>query len=406
MLSKIKRLFKKEEKTSEIGFDNLADFLESELNEKITDIKSKTELQIDLIINEFQNLKKIIDDMEGKKSNNMFADNVKNRFCARAKNGIESIKKPPLSYEKIMNFFGDADNVLKDITNISITEFRHMHEFKDDMGLVSAKTRVIAEKLGRIKKENFSSLKKIYDAEKNSEKIRNLIALKKNLVMEIGLDEKEIISLEEEVKQKKEELDKIINSREMLAMEQTNSEIKEIENRMKSIEQRISTELGIARILKKFIHTVEIPKHDINVIEKYIENPAEAFLRGDTIRNIIENIIDSIEKNFFSVDEKEEEKIFDIMRKIDLVESMKKHYFEMEMELNEKISALHAYENINDKKHMIKKEIDFIEKESLKIKNRKIEKEEELNSIKIDDEIRLLENFVSDAIGREVKIIL
>src|SRR3989338_6461633 len=172
MLSKIKRLFKKEEKTSEIGFDNLADFLESELNEKITDIKSKTELQIDLIINEFQNLKKIIDDMEGKKSNNMFADNVKNRFCARAKNGIESIKKPLLSYEKIMNFFGDADNALKDISNISITEFRHMHEFKDDMGLVSAKTRVIAEKLGRIKKENFSSLKKKYDAEKNSEERR------------------------------------------------------------------------------------------------------------------------------------------------------------------------------------------------------------------------------------------
>ena len=392
MLGGIKNLFG--EKKLEIRIDDIPRILEERFRSDASRSLQSAAGQAEEIINEFESLKKMLSELFNKKGSDAFSESLKNKFCLRAAAEAEKIGIPKKNYESIKNFIHQAKNSLAEIGNISIKELRHLQAFRDGMKDISAKTREIEGKIKRMSLKNLEIARKMDEINKKIGKIKMLEEMEKNYKIRSEETEKINEELHKKIEEKKSEYHNFLRSEKFGELNGLKNDIADMEGRKKIIRQRIVTEFGISRALKKFCHE-SIEKNERHLAEKYIDSPADAFIEDMNME--IEFILDKIEEKPF-LDRHEKDKISGLKKRIYFLVQLRSEYFFIEKSIKEKKSLLPSYDYLFENKRAFEREIDEMNKIFLGIKK------EEFDGREIEGMRREIKEMLSELMRKNVII--
>lgn len=312
---------------SEVDIGEARRFLESEFRGDIDSESGRLSRIEDEISGASEGLKKSVQELDSIESSNSFTGSLKSRYCRKAMNAIENMKKPPGGYESKKEFSDSCAAVVKEISDIDIREFRHLGAFSIKMSKISSQISQInrlcssyasllsnsrtgdACAAGLMSKSIKLKSEGIVAMKNEAESLKSSYDFLKSRIHSIALESSEI----------REKIEDI---------EGTKSGMSESEKQKISIETALSTEFGsLERIIRKFMHDCEdlVEKNDIETMKRYINDAGDAFLHHDDGSVLMRNLIkmrDAITSGNFSCDEKTE-KIDRSIRSMDFFISMK-----------------------------------------------------------------------------------
>ncbi len=321
MLDKLKSMFNKE--TLDISFDNITYFL-SEYRDRSQ--KEKIDIAKEIVEAEIKKLSAIISGLSELKASDNYVNVLKDRFCEKA---LKSMGDLPKDYTLFISYVSSS---MSEISGISMKEFRHLQQFRQEMAKIASQIKLTEDKL--------SDMAKLFESsrEKKIGEISLLAEGMKKKKDDIARLDKELSELEKAIPfikdaAEKEERQSMEILNKLMSLESDVRErILSMEAERGIIKQRIGTEFGaIDKLLKKEQH--DNPQK-YRRLGDYIQNSADAFI-GDgelEIRTILEDIRPRAKKE----DPDKYEKILDLLRNIDFFDSMRAQY----IGLGRQISAI------------------------------------------------------------------
>ncbi len=275
-----------------------------------------------------------INALSAKSSENKYSDIVKGKFCARASELLGGIEYP----ESILDAEGfqiSTGKMLGEFGAMSIKEFRHLHAFKDGMKTIADGVKALensAAEIGKVLQ---------YPVSRNAMKIGAVLSsieecessINKLQTQAADIIEK-ISGIEELLKAKRKDVQKMMESSEYTRAEAMRNEMEKLNRNARTIEVKISEEFSqIERIFRKFSH---ISDYEIELVKKYTDDGFAAFLDDEDgkIKIILDRMRIAVESGKITIEEKKRHKLMDIMRSMSLFESLAAQYKEMKSRIS------------------------------------------------------------------------
>ncbi|MBI4162705.1 MAG: hypothetical protein HY513_03405 [Candidatus Aenigmarchaeota archaeon] len=334
--------------------------IESYLRNKFSDkIKSEEDRMLGLAssaYSKFDDLRKVLEEMEKKKAQKTFTESVKNSYCDRSLGAIDGLKEPNIS--NVTAFIQMSKIVSKAIAEINLKEFRHLQEFKTEMSRISQLTKTIKKEVDDLESSYESSI---------SRKIEQI----GSMISEISQSRKTFDDMESMLRdtgttlaRTKKESEDYKKRLESLMSDSNNSnlsELRRIEGQISVLKQKILNDLsGLDKIFKKMRHELRESK-DFDY-----DNVFEAFVKGEMeLKNLTEKTLEAINNHRITFEAKLKEKIHYVLKNFDEIYEMKEEYIDL-------IDSEEAL------KRSVKEKSEPIENERKKIKNELEEKNKEI----------------------------
>ncbi len=380
-----------------LRLEQIPSYLESK------ETKSRKKAFLDRIKPCFSGLRNMLDSLSSKTSSNNYSNMLKNKFCARSISIIDSLGNPETAYS--------CREAIKEIGNIDIKEFRHLHAFNDDMKSIAASinsiTRETEETLKLI--ESSDSFRKTSDAEGKFKRITSLAHGSAMLEKEMAQINCKLVEIEKSLRGKARELAEFSAREEFRRVESMDEELKYIEKNKATIKQKVVEEFaGIDRPMRKFRHakTFEnMPKECRDALDKYIYSGEALFSDNDLlIKKILENMKRAAETKEMEVEEKKYHRIMDILRNTGLLESLRDHYLSLVKKSSQLKEEREKYSGIAAEKRHMKNEISAMEKEipALKWKLEAVTKKKQEKEKEMATQAKELEAALREILGHEV----
>ncbi len=400
-------LFKKKEEappeekeTQNIDIDEVSGWLNSILDNRLSQAKSQA-ISIHMeIMNRFSEIKKSTDALASatfEKDDKTYAaaNMVKDSFVKKINSIVNNIPtiQGELNYMALKDSYSHIVDVLKDLKSASPKQkILLSNYFSRESNTVIGNIKEAEKRLDAFKKFLDSDAKVLEFVEDANLKIKEESDLLKQLK---SLEDKENIlsanrnELENRKNREASELENIFKSEEWAELNTLNEEIEIVKSRASDIKSRIEESLSaINRPLKKFEHLVNagyrIPREQEDALKRFIYTPFKAIMldSGESeLKNVLNALNNITKEKRVSLKPKEQERTLELIRKLGsetpwLKDSYKK-LVKKESDKKRKVKEIHP-DIINKKKELedsIKRgmqELIIIESE---IKNVKMEKE-------------------------------
>ncbi len=400
-------LFKKKEEappeekeTQNIDINEVSGWLNSILDNRLSQAKSQAINIHTEIINRFSEIKKSADALASatfEKDDKTYAaaNMVKDSFVKKINSIVNNIPtiQGELNYMALKDSYSHIVDVLKDLKSASPKQkILLSNYFSRESNTVIGNIKEAEKQLDAFKKFLDSDAKVLGFVEDANLKIKEESNLLKQLK---SLEDKENIlsanrnELENRKSREASELENIFKSEEWAELNTLNEEIEIVKSRALDIKSRIEESLSaINRPLKKFEHLVnagyQIPREQEDALKRFIYTPFKAIMldSGESeLKNVLNALNNITKEKRISLKPKEQERTLELIRKLGsetpwLKDSYKK-LVKKESDKKRKVKEIHP-DIINKKKELedsIKQSMQELIILESEIKNVKTEKE-------------------------------
>ncbi|MCX6818594.1 MAG: hypothetical protein NT129_01175 [Candidatus Aenigmarchaeota archaeon] len=365
MFNKLRELFSPKP-VIELGIEKIHEFIRNEFKADLEGAKKKISTMVEEIFREFSLLKALLNELKEKQHDVVFANSVKNKFCCRSLELIESLDKPEINYKALISFLEKSEYIINDISNIGFREMLHLRAFKEQMDSIAAKTKLIINK-NKIAKDFINAdalLEKLDKLDDKIKSIKNTQETINALNQYIMTTEKDIANSENELKEKKQQLDAFLKNDAFLKMNSIRTELEKLAKNKGSVKQKIATEFsGIEKMLKSYQHSGFATREEEKIINDYL-TASDAFLLDETleIRTLLEKVKHKIDNKELDAEGKRYNKLLYILKEISSIASLRNDYKEIKKAIAEKNEQRDELMPIFDEKASYEKEIDDAQK--------------------------------------------
>jgi len=409
MFNKLRELFSPKP-VIELGIEEIPDFLSNEFKADLEEAKKKISTMVEEIFREFSLLKALLNELKEKQHDVVFANSVKNKFCCRSIELIESLEKPEINYKALISFLEKSEYIINDISNIGFREMLHLRAFKKQMDSIAAKTKLIINK-NKIAKDFINTdtlLEKLDKLDDKIKSIKNTQETINALNQYIMTAEKDIANSENELKEKKQQLDAFLKNDAFLKMNSIRTELEALEKNKGRVKQKIATEFsGIEKVLKRYQHSGFATREEEKIINDYLTS-SDAFLLDEKLEigALLEKVRQKIDSKELDAEEKRYNKLLYILKEISSIASLRNEYREIKKDIAEKNGQRDELMPIFDEKAGYEKEIDDAQKRIADMLKKRDMLAAELESKKkgLETGKNNLEYMVRDMLKRDVSI--
>jgi|GEM_PF-4603174 len=376
-------LFRKETKT--LKMEEVPGFLREKFRGEIENLDNRLLNSVREIEADFIAVQDVLTVLEAKKSEQQYANIIKNRFCSNARGAISGVDFSRPSREVIES----SMKALKMMGEISMKEFRHLHAFKDDMSEIAEHSRSLENLLSAARKTILASpvtrMEEITRLAEKDAEMRNKLA---GLEDELNQESAAVTGMKNALEAKEIETGMINTA----ASPETDHLLKE----SVSIKSRIENEFsGMEKIFKKYAYFGDMTKEETDVLKDYIKGSGEAFLRDtDSVMKKILYSLDAFrDRKLLGIDDGRREKIRDLIRHFDFLVEMREAYQETETRMSrEKEERERENEAARGRVKAATSEADAIRKDIARLESR-------IRSVSLEKDV-----LEKDIIGAKTKV--
>jgi len=407
-------LFSKKKGRKELRLEDVDEFVRLNTEKEFSAAENRLRDGLNAAMKEINSLKSQLKELGKISSGNSFSDNVKNRYCERVL-GMLNVEAPDLDYSKITNFISAIENINKAANNLTIKEFKHMREFKANMGRISMQTKVIESKLKQLKNTAHGS---VIEKKEKIKKCLNWINELNEKIFLLNEESEKINCRKDEIEKEANKLDLELGRFEKNGLQaKFDNELKEleaIEKHRDLIKQNIETEFGgLSRPLKRLQYALDsgqvaMLSDEKNILERYLDTP-DAFLHDNKmlIKIIISKIKDLYSRNAIELNEKERDKVLSVHGNMRFLISLKEQYNGLSSQIHEKEEKIKTvFMPYAERKKEIQNEKEIKNRDREKLNNELKAKTAEIEKIrgKNISNIMALEVMLSEFFNADVKI--
>ena len=335
-------------------------------------------------------------------------------FVKKILNQINNLQE--IDFKNYSNFKEFSFNLSEILKNLEDTTPKQAYllstYFKNEAGKVIGDIKRIKENLSYFQTWIKNEGKPIEIIEKINYKQEKIIS-NLNEIEKINSEEKEIKTSLETIKKeifiKKQELENILKREEIKEFEKLNKILEKIKRETEEVKNQVLNEISsIEKVIKKFNYIVNkgypLSKEEKLILKKFLNLE---WLEESELKIILTKIKELTDKTL-NLKEKEREKLFNLIKKIDEggFSEKKKGYEQKIKRIKELEAQKEKYSQIFKRKEYLENELNEFEKEKGRLENElknKIEKKRDLEN-EVSEEKNKLEEFILENIQKKIKI--
>ncbi len=323
------RLFRKQDLG--LKLEQVSEYLDKEFSSQKEELEVKLRSYVQEIRDIFQQLEDAINLLSTKTSPATYTNTVKQRFCIKANEHIIVAKGFSGNNKE---FIKTASESMRVIGEFKLKDFRHLQAFRDDMGKVAEKIRLLETRINYANKAITSTQtakmdrinERLNTIKENKSSISNIEESLKKITASSSVLSNTLSETQQKMNVMNEEFSKYAEERVKL---------RGVEKAQGEIKQRLDSEFaGLGRVMKKFLYYGDLTKAETNVLQDYIKDPGTAFLSDsyNTIFSIIDKLYAYRDRKTIDMDESKYEKIKDLMRHKKILQGLRQKFQDLNEE--------------------------------------------------------------------------
>lgn len=290
----------------------------------------------------------------------------------------------PESFDEVEDFYITTRKTMKTIEKIQLGKGRYlMVTFREDMLKIGGALNTILDSLKNMEEELKETREKVASLKGILRKVKEL---RKRLRIHDGksAEKREVERLRKRKKELEERYERLIAGEEYREYKWLEKKLAELEDRKSSLRMRVINIIGpfrrSFRKLRKLMEDNRIAYADLNTLDRYLNNPFEAFEREDRdcsrIKALLSALSSAIQEGVLKLRRREREKVaLKIESEAGSLEELRRELHHLEREMAEVEARISKFRVLEDKKS-IEREINAVD-ERLKHVLKELESAEE-----------------------------